>query len=300
VSERKVPLRWTMLLHLLRRLPQGALSRAWGRFAELRWPGPLQGVVNRSFARAVGADPAEAESPPEAYASLSRYFVRRLRPGLRRWPDHPGMPGSPVDGILASHGALEAGTALQAKGISYPVADLLDGEGPPEGFRTGVYFTIYLSPRHYHRIHAPIAGRLHCARAIPGRLLPVNGPAVHAIPDLFPRNERLVAWLDGGERAVALVAVGAYNVGRITAEFDPGWNGRDGSGVTNRKDRSAGETRSYDPPIPIQRGQELMAFHMGSTVVLLLDGPGLRPHPDLAEGMEIRLGTPLLAEPGPV
>ncbi len=303
----RVPVRWRLLIALLRRLPQGALSRGWGWWAAIRWPRPLQALVNRSFARLVGVDLTEAEHPPEHYPSLSAFFVRRLAEGRREWPSDLRLPGSPVDGVVGACGRLEDGMALQAKGVTYGVHELLAGperEGADMPFREGYFVTIYLSPRHYHRIHAPMDGAITAARAVPGRLLPVNLPAVHSVRDLFPRNERLVVLFEGEGRAEgdpfagrgAIVAVGAYNVGRISAAFDPDWAGGAHAGVTNLRERRVAEGRSYRPPLRMRRGEELMAFHLGSTVVLLLEGnPDTLPalHPELREGREIRMGTAL-------
>ncbi len=271
----------------------------WGRFASTRFPASLQRWANRAFARVVGVDLTESEHPPEAYPSLSAFFVRKLKPGLRSWPVPEGVPGSPVDGVLGAHGTFQDGHVLQAKGLEYALPDLLQ-EREHGRFESGVFFTIYLSPRHYHRIHAPAGGRLREARAVPGRLLPVNLPAVRSVPDLFPRNERLVALLERGGVELALVAVGAYNVGSVSAAFDPGWGGGSGGTVTNRAGRTTIDVRRYDPPLSIERGEELMAFHLGSTVVMVVSSPWsfLPPiHPGLREGAELRLGSPLFDGP---
>jgi len=299
---REVSVPWRLLLALLARLPQGALSRGWGWLADREFPAPLQGKVNRGFARVVGVELEESELPPEGYPSLSDFFVRRLRPGVRNWPQDPRILASPVDGVVGSCGILDEGSALQAKGLVYSAADLVGSDRERWGFRRGLFLTIYLSPRHYHRIHAPIEGALVEAHSIPGRLLPVNLPAVRSIPELFPRNERLVACVEGEGFRMALVAVGAYNVGRISAAFEPGWAGRRGRGITNLPGARAVESRAYSPPLPVRRGEEFMAFHLGSTVVLLLEpleeGGALPAFaPGVAEGVEIRLGAPLLAPP---
>ncbi|MEX2295409.1 MAG: archaetidylserine decarboxylase [Gemmatimonadota bacterium] len=298
---RGVPLHWRLFLGFLARLPQGILSRAWGRFAELSFPPPVQRAVNRTFARLTGVNISESELLPSEYPTLSNFFSRALRAGARQWPNAPAMPASPVDGILGAFGVLDRGVAIQAKGLTYPVGDLLAETGAGDFFVSGLFFTIYLAPRHYHRIHAPVEGRIREARAVPGRLLPVNVAATRSIEALFPRNERLVVLMDAPRARLALVAVGAFNVGRISAAFDPGWNGPQGRGVTNRRKSGDLEARRYDPPLRIVRGQEVMAFHFGSTVVLLLESVGPAclpaPHPDLREGMEIRVGAPLLSEP---
>jgi phosphatidylserine decarboxylase len=242
---------------------------------------PLFGAA----ARLLGMDLGEARDPVTSYRSLDELFVRHLRPGSRRWPSAPDQAGSPVDGVLGSHGRTESGELVQAKGRRYTVAELVDDAELAARFDRGSYATIYLAPRHYHRIHAPVAGVVPVARHVPGRLLPVNRPAVAMIDRLFPRNERLITVIAGPDgSAVAVVAVGALNVGRITADFDPAL-------VTNRR-RAAASTRRYDPPVAVDRGDALMAFHLGSTVVVLFERP-VRFAADLEPGKEIALGHPL-------
>jgi phosphatidylserine decarboxylase len=262
--------------------------------------------VNGAFARLAGVDRSEMVGGPGDYPSVSAFFVRELRPGLRSWPDSPVLPGSPVDGQVGAFGDFSRGTALQAKGISYSTADLLGSREDGDRFRQGRFLTLYLSPRHYHRIHAPARIWIAGARAVPGRLLPVNRPTVRAVGDLFPRNERLVVLAEGEGYRMALVAVGAFNVGRISTTFDPEWNEPGGRGVTNRGRRRAAETRSYRPPLEVEAGDEIMRFHLGSTVVLLVsprDGASAVPAelsggfaPGLEEGREIRLGDPLFLQ----
>jgi phosphatidylserine decarboxylase len=269
-------------------------------------------------------DLSEARDPLTAFGSLDELFVRRLRAGAREWPSRGDVAGSPVDGVVGAHGGIEAGELLQAKGRVYTVAELLDDAEQATRFEAGSYLTLYLAPRHYHRIHAPVGGSILEARHIPGRLLPVNRPAVGRIDRLFPRNERLVvliephdpglgpepaeALLDAGEAAaaaawreepagmaeapagrwlggsVAVVAVGAFNVGRITADFDEAL-------ATNRRGAQV-ETHRYDPPLALDRGEGLMAFHLGSTVVLLFERR-VEYAGGVEHGAELRLGQPL-------
>ncbi|TVR65940.1 MAG: phosphatidylserine decarboxylase [Gemmatimonadales bacterium] len=337
-SQNSIPLRWKLILGLVTRLPQGLISRFTGSLAAIPIPGPFRRLVLGAFARAVGIDVAEAEKPLGAYPSVSHFFTRRLRAGVRSWPSDPTMPASPVDGRVGAVGRIRNGEAIQAKGISYQVAELLGFESPRVSrLEGGTFVTLYLSPRDYHRIHAPVGGEVTWGRILPGALFPVNAPAVASIPRLFPRNERLVAWLEtmgsspesaaGSESAagpesavgsesvggpepvdgpepvagpsvpVAVVAVGAFNVGGISALYDPAWHRDEGAGrsLTNRPGKQRPRTRRYESPKRVARGDEFMAFHLGSTVVLLFGpddsrgdlDPGVRP------GETIRLGAPL-------
>jgi phosphatidylserine decarboxylase len=281
---------WRWALAGLSRLPQGTLSRAFGRLADLPIPRPLRRPLLGAFARAVGIDRAEAELPLREYGSLNHFFVRRLRPGLRPMPGDPRAVASPVDGVLGRSGRIERGLLLQAKGRSYTAAALLRDPQEAGRFEGGSFLTIYLSPRHYHRIHAPLGGALSKAAHLPGALLPVNAPAVAGVADLFPRNERLLCYLDGARGRCAVVAVGAYNVGRISAAFDPGWNAPEGETgwVTNRG--GVDEIRHYSPPRKVERGEEVMAFHLGSTVVLLFEPGSFSLAAGMEPGREVRLG----------
>lgn len=284
---------WRLVLSLLARLPQASLSRGFGQVADLRLPRGLRRTILGAFARAVGIDLAEAERPLSEYGSLNELFVRRLRPGARTWPTDPATIAAPVDAVLGQTGAVYDGRLLQAKGRWYSVAALLDDEAEAARYRAGWFVTLYLTPRHYHRIHTPCEGRVVRAHHVPGALLPVNGPAVASVENLFPRNERLICYLEGWPGRVAVVAIGAYNVGRISTAFDADWGGRSGSGWVTNRSRAQGETRDYEPPRQVTRGAELMAFHLGSTVVLLLEGGAARLVDGLEPGREVRLGEVL-------
>jgi phosphatidylserine decarboxylase len=291
--------RWRLLLPLLARLPQGAMSRVFGRLADVPIPEGLRRPVLGAFARAVGADLTEVEYPVERYGTLNEFFVRRLRDGVRTWPRDPAVLASPVDGATGQSGRITGGKVLQAKGRWYSVGELLGDPGEAERFEGGSFLTLYLSPRDYHRIHAPCGDAVAYARHVPGALLPVNAAAVTHVPELFPRNERLLCAIDGPLGRVMVVAVGAYNVGRISAAFDAMWHEGEGGApcVTNRRN-SAGGRHDYDPPVPLSQGDELMAFHLGSTVVLLTEPGRCELSPALAPGAPVRLGIPLGSVPG--
>lgn len=280
---------WRAILALLRHLPQASLSRGLGHIADMRIPRPLRRRILGSVARALGMDLTEADQPLAEYASISALFSRRLRPGARSWPHDDATIAAPVDGIVGQHGIITGGRLIQAKGRTYTAAALLGSEEDAVPFSDGSFLTLYLSPRHYHRIHAPCSGMIVSARHVPGALLPVNEAAVRHLPELFPRNERVICSMQGPLGRAAIVAVGAYNVGRISTAFDPEWAGD--ASVANRRGARP-EHRRYDPPREVRQGDELMAFHLGSTVVALFEaGPRLEaPEP----GSEIRVGTVVL------
>jgi phosphatidylserine decarboxylase len=280
-----------LFISVLRLLPKNALSRVVGALTRWRAPLPVRRAAMRAFARRYGID--LSESPElEVYRSFGEFFARPLRPGLR--PIAPGerVVVSPVDGAVSETGIAAAGRLVQAKGIDYPASALLGDDALAERFDGGAYATIYLSPRDYHRIHFPLGGRIVGWRYVPGRLWPVNPASVRTVPGLFAVNERLVTILDTPLGRCAVVAVGATIVGRVHAFYDPTVP------LTNRRGAPV-RRRDYDSPIPIEKGQELGAFEMGSTVILLFERGRVRLDPRLAPGARVRVGQELGGPPAP-
>lgn len=289
-SPTEIGLGWKLTLAGLTRLPQGLLSRLVGRLAEIPVPRFLRGSLYGGFARMVGIDLTEIEHPLEAYPTFDAFFVRRLRTGVHTWPSDPALLDCPVDGVIGACGVIRDGVLIQAKGRSYRASELLGDEDQAAAYEGGLFLTVYLSPRHYHRIHTPTEGRVTSARHLPGLLLPVNEPAVASIDRLFARNERLGCRVEGPLGALTVVAVGATNVGRITVAFDDAWGTV--RGVSNQSAGRTESVRRYAEPPALERGDELMAFHLGSTIVLLTE-PGLELAPEVRAGQEVRVGTPL-------
>ncbi len=264
-------------------LPRSTVSRAFGAISEIELPHRLRSVVNGGFATFAGIDTSEAAAPPSAYRSLNAYFTRKLKVGARpSEADAPNQLVSPVDGRLTQLGSLEDGTLIQAKGRTYRLDDLLDSGAQARRFEGGVYMTIYLSPRDYHRIHSPADATITGLSYIPGTLWPVNPLSVRHVDDLFAVNERVISYLESPDLgALALIKVGATCVGRITLSYhDIQSNGA----FRRRRDVT------LERPVPIGVAEELAAFNLGSTVILLLEDPSFALRAGLELGQKVRMG----------
>jgi phosphatidylserine decarboxylase len=271
-------------------VPKNALSRLVG--ALTRWEAPrwLLDRLIAGFAGRYGIDLGECE-PPSSFPTFGQFFARPLKPGRR--PIAPGeqVVVSPVDAVVSETGVAMAGRLVQAKGIDYTVGALLGDYEAAGRFEGGAWATLYLSPRDYHRIHFPLRGRVTGWRYVPGRLWPVNAASVKTVPSLFAVNERLVTYMETPLGACALVAVGATIVGRVRATFDA-------SVPPTNLPAAMMQHGTYADPIPVEKGDELGAFEMGSTVILLFERGrvGLRLDP----GQRVRVGEPIGAAAGVV
>ncbi len=265
---------------LMRLLPKSALSTAVGVAARLPAPAPLHRLAVKAFARRYRVDVHEAELALEGYPTFAEFFTRKLKPGARPIDEGEGVIVSPVDGAVSQVGYSEDGTCLQAKGVCYPVEQLLGDAEVARPFIGGAYATIYLSPRDYHRIHSPLAGRITGYSYIPGEFWPVNPASVKLKEALFCVNERLTTYLETKAGKVAVVKVGATCVSRIRAAYD--------DVVTHTG--GAAKVHTYPDPRRVEKGGELGVFEMGSTVILLFEKGRVRWDEALVPEAVVRMG----------
>lgn len=251
------------LLRLFYGLASGnRTSRAMGRLSEARLPPRVLGRVVRSYCRVFRVDLSDAVVPRGGFRTFNEFFTRRLVPEARPVDPDPRVVVSPSDGRVMAVGTVSQGLALQAKGRFYPVSRLLGDEGLCGSFEGGPYATIYLSPRDYHRVHVPCDGDVVEVRHLPGRLYTVAPRAADLIGELLPRNERIHAVMRTRFGTVLVSMVGATGVGRMTIAFADLTSNLRGPGVAR--------FLRLDPPVPARKGDDLGAFNVGSTVVLLL------------------------------
>lgn len=245
----------------------------------------VKNYIIQRFIKKYQVDMSEALiEDPSTYTSFNDFFIRHLKPECR--PLAHADIISPVDGYISEIGSIEEGQLLQAKGHYYSVSELLAGNNEiASEFINGHFATLYLSPKDYHRVHAPIQAQLTSMTYVPGALFSVKPSTVRVIPKLFTRNERLVIFFSTPIGPMAIVMVGAMIVGAIGTS----WHG-DIKRSKNRVDFT------YNPSsiTPLAQGDEVGYFKLGSTVVLLFaNGANIRWNKDLKTGSRLRFGEAL-------
>ena len=266
-------------------VPKRAVSDAIGWGASRGIPRQLRRLMLARFAATYGIDVTQAEKPLEDYAGFDEFFTRRLKPGARPIAEDPNAVVSPADGVVVECGLATAGQLIQAKGTLFSLAELLGDEQAAARLDGGAYMITYLSPKDYHRVHSPVAGRVIGWRHLPGALFSVSAKSVACEPGLFVRNERLVTLIemDGGGLC-AVVMVAAVGVGHVTVSYDP-----DVATHQEQFARAAVSHRFYEQPRPIGRGEELGIFHLGSTTIAVFQ-PGRAVLDEFAGGMPMKMG----------
>jgi phosphatidylserine decarboxylase len=262
-------------------MPKQALTVIAGKFAHARLGGLTTAVIRRFVAR-YKVNMLEAANPDIAsYASFNEFFTRPLREGVRPLADAEFI--CPVDGAISQFGAITQGDIFQAKGHSYTATALIGGDAKLAAqLEDGSFATLYLSPRDYHRIHMPCAGRLRRMIHVPGELFSVNPTTARGVPGLFARNERVVCVFDGEFGPFVLTLVGATIVGSMATT----WHGV----VNPPRSRTVREWRYNDKEITLNKGEEMGRFQLGSTVVMMFPHNTLRFNPEWSPARAICLG----------
>ncbi len=266
-------------------LPHRALSSLARALAYSTNPSIKQWLID-TVTRKFGVDLSEAAEPdPRAYPTFNAFFTRALKPGARVADPDPNALLMPADGHISQCGEIVDGRIFQAKGQSFTAAELLGDETAAAPFADGLFATVYLSPRDYHRVHMPWTGTLRETVHVPGRLFSVGTDAVASVPRLFARNERLVCHFDTDFGPMASVMVGALLVSGIETV----WSGVEVPAYGDRIEKKDYRGKG----IVLQRFAEMARFNYGSTVIVLLPKGAAQLAPNLAAEMAVRLGERL-------
>ena len=271
--------RLAVLLQYL--LPKQALTALAGKFAAARAGGLTTSVI-RWFVGRYRVNMAEAANPDIAgYASFNEFFTRSLQPDARPLAQADFI--CPVDGAISQFGAIDHDRIFQAKGHNYSTTALVGGDAVLAAqFENGHFATLYLSPKDYHRIHMPCAGKLTRMIHVPGDLFSVNPVTARGVPGLFARNERVVCVFEGEAGPFVMGLVGATIVGSMATV----WHGV----VNPPRPGHLREWRYEDQQLRFRQGDEMGRFLLGSTVVMLFPQQTLAFNPDWSPQRSIRFG----------
>jgi len=276
----------TTLTHVLPHRLLSSLARRLAYSDNTRLKQWLIDTVTDRF----GVDLSEAaDADAASYPTFNAFFTRGLKPGVRVADPDPRALLMPADGRISQCGPIEDGRIFQAKGQSFTAAELLGDEAAARPFADGLFATVYLSPKDYHRVHMPWTGTLLETVHVPGRLFSVGPDAVRRVPRLFARNERLVCHFDTDFGPMAVVMVGALLVSGVETV----WSGEEipayGSAVTVKDYRGGHDGE----PVTLERFEEMARFNYGSTVIVLLP-PGVATlEPGLGAESPVKLGQAL-------
>jgi phosphatidylserine decarboxylase len=192
------------------------------------------------------------------FRSFNEFFIRRFRPGARRFVPEKGRMPAFAEARYLAYESVKPDEVFPVKGEHLSAERLLGGRACAE-FAGGPLLLARLCPTDYHRFHYPDSGRTLESWRIPGKLHSVNPAALKFRGDILCTNERHVSILETESLGkLAYVEVGALCVGLIV--------------------------QSHDEKAPFARGDEKGYFLFGASTVIVLGQPGAWvPDEDLVE-----------------
>lgn len=262
-------------------MPKLAMTRLAGLVASAEWGAFTTWVIKR-FVKRYNVNMSEAaHADPAHYKSFNEFFTRPLKDGARPLASSEWV--CPVDGAISQCGTIEHDQIFQAKGHHYSTRALVGGDATLAAqFQNGQFATLYLSPRDYHRIHMPIAGKLLRMIHVPGDLFSVNPTTARGVPGLFARNERVVCEFETEKGPMVLVLVGATIVGSMATV----WHGQ----VNPPRPGTVREWQYDSQDVRLQKGEEMGRFLLGSTVVMLFSENSIQFPADWISTRPLQMG----------
>ena len=222
----------------------------------------------------------EMDRPLAEFRSLNDLFTRGVRAECRPIPDTDRQLLCPCDSTIQDVGKLRENTLLTVKGIEYSLESLLPDMNTRR-FRNGSFAIFFLSPADCHRVFAPGAGVIHEIRHVPGRRFLVHPPYQRREFPAFTLNERVILSLTTTVGECVLVMVAGWGVGNITHPFD----------APRRFSRRRITRHEFTTPRPVERGEWIATFELGSTVILITEASA-RFIPEVACEDQVVYGQP--------
>ncbi len=247
--------------------PHYLISKIFGYFANSQNPIIRNWMISR-FIRKYNVNLIEAKiEDPKNYKSFNAFFTRALKAKARIIDDDPNCVTCPADGIISQFGKIDCGYIFEAKGHKYNITELLGGNlERSKPFFGGDFFTIYIAPENYHRIHMPVSGILKEMVYIPGQLFSVNPFTAQYVPNLFARNKRIVCLFRTEFGLMAIILIGAM----LVSSIETVWAGT----VIPPRDiihSTHYDISNSDSKIQLKKGEEMGRFQLGSTVIVLFE-----------------------------
>ncbi|MEY4939591.1 MAG: hypothetical protein RIQ93_1326 [Verrucomicrobiota bacterium] len=200
------------------------VRRAWfSRWYGFRMNKTVSSLRIMPFITEYDIDVDEFAKSPFDYKTFNEFFYRALKPEARPIAPAPELAVFPADGRHLAFQDIQAAAGFYVKGSKFSFAELLGDEEVATKFAGGAMLISRLCPVDYHRFHFPVAGLPGESRLIQGWLYSVSPVALRRRLRYLIENKREITLIESPQfGTVAMVEVGATNVGAIRQNYVPG------------------------------------------------------------------------------
>jgi phosphatidylserine decarboxylase len=175
------------------------------------------------FISRYGLDVDEFAKSAFDFKTFNEFFYRALKPAARPIAAGDTVAVFPADGRHLAFPNVDTAAGFYVKGGKFTVAELLGDDTLAEKFAGGGMLISRLCPVDYHRFHFPAGGSPGEPRLINGWLYSVSPVALRRNVSYLIQNKREITLIETPAfGTVAMIEVGATNVGSIRQGFLPG------------------------------------------------------------------------------
>lgn len=111
-------------------------------------------------------------SPPRGgWRTFNEFFARQLKPGYRPIAsiEDSSVITSPADSTFCGQLEISPQSTITAKGLTWSISELIANSPFKDHFKSGTWMHGYLATSDYHRVHAPVGGKVVEARVMSGQ-----------------------------------------------------------------------------------------------------------------------------------
>lgn len=177
----------------------------------------------KPFVKKMNISMDELTCPLEDFACFNDFFTREVDLARRPICGDPDVCIAPVDGKILAYPVVKPDRTFRIKRSAFNLRSFLQDDSLAHRFAGGSMIVSRLCLADYHRFHFPDSG-------IPGRAVSIRGKyyaggpyALGSLVPFYRENHRMLTLLDSdhfGE--VAMVEIGAFTVGSIQQQYQPG------------------------------------------------------------------------------
>lgn len=206
----------------------------------------------------------DVSRPINEFSTLHDFFIRKVTKESRPIHDEVSSIISPVDATIEIVGDITKDGTFFVKNKSYTLENLLGSAEIASQFENGKYIVLYLSPAEYHRIHAPVDGKVIRQYILGKKSYPVNKWGLQYGKEAISGNYRLLTEIQmPNNKHCFHIKVGAMFVNSIE--------------LTNT-------SKVW------KKGEEVGYFSFGSTVVMLFEENSIAISANVKSGKFVRMG----------
>lgn len=144
-------------------------AKSMGEF--LSTPASINEESLQTFYTAQNYNIDSYEVPQGGWTTFNEFFARKFLPGTRPidGPSNPAVIVSAADSTFDGFWDIDDKSIVTLKSVPWSIKELLDNSKYADDFAGGQFMHAFLAPYDYHRLHAPVEGKVLEAKVIDGQ-----------------------------------------------------------------------------------------------------------------------------------